>query len=208
MSTMPSTIGDTEFLALYRSVSSTGASILRAGAAFTGAQREALIEDLRSGDSPRARAALASLGMSERLVNKQRRLVAAFAARRPLPQDTGRIRALVEEAVAAAKLSFPDGGGPAPDPLDEITDELGLPDSDDSGGPGSPGGDTGACHDACAAQAAAGAALALTSAITGMVACQALGPFGIVCALGVMASYAYALYSLDAVVDRCVANCG
>lgn len=200
---------DTDFLALYRSTCAMGASILRSSAALTAKQRKALIADLKSGDEARAKAALTLMGTSESVINEQRRLVSNFASRYPLPKDAAQIRKIVKDAVTAAKLSFSDdaGGGPAPDHIDEITDELDLPRSDGSGGSGGSEGNT-ACLNGCKAQAAALATAALIANISALAACTALGPFGIVCAVVAIASYALALYEMDAVIDRCVANCG
>jgi hypothetical protein len=201
---MPPTNVHPDFLALYRSVCLMGASIIRAGAALTPQQKRALIADLKGGDEQRAIAALSSLGTSESVINEQRQLISSLASRHPLPRHVALIKPIVEQGVAAAKLSYPDdaGGGPAEDPLDDLLDEVsGSGGSDDSGG-------NTACLTACQAQAAALATAALTAYIAALVACQALGPFSIVCALVATANYSLALYELDAVVDRCVANCG
>lgn len=203
MNTMPLIEDDTDFLALYRAACTMGASILKAGAALTPTAKQALIADLASGDQARAKAALVLMGTSESVIDEQRQLVSNLAGQHPLPKDAAQIQTLVEDAVAAARLSFPDGGGPAPDPLDEIMDELGLP----SSGSDEPGSNI-PCLNLCKVQAVALAAAALTSYIYALALCTLSGPASVFCAFGATAAYAFAIYQMDAVIDRCVANCG
>jgi hypothetical protein len=200
---------DPEFQAFYRSAASMGASILRTGATLTATHKQAQVAALNSGDSPAARTVLASMGTSQGVIDEQRRLVGSVVTRYQLPKDPAQLATIFRGAATAARWSYPDGGGPAPDPLDEIEDELDLPDSTGSGGSGGSDDDNNSsCYDLCALQAAALAASALTTYTLALAACTAAGPFGIVCALAATASYAIALYEMDAAVDRCVANCG
>jgi hypothetical protein len=173
---------------------------LKSGATLTATQKQALIADLGSGDQARAKTALALMGISESVIDERRRLVNDLAVQHPLFKDTAQIQTFVEDAVA--RLSFPDGGGPAPDPLDEIVDELGLP----SSGSDEPE-DNAACLNLCAAQAAVLAGLALTGYIAALLGCTLSGPFSLFCAFGATALYVQAIYEMDAVIDRCVANC-
>jgi hypothetical protein len=205
----PSVAVDKDIRALYARACTMGAAIVRSGRDLSATQKQALIADLKSGDQARARSALASMGTSLSDLGAQRRLVRRFVSSHPLPKDAAQLGSTVEEFVVAAKWSYTEeeGGGPAPDPTDEIIDELGLPQSDDtSGGTGQPDGT--ACENACAALAAGLIASALATYITASVACQALGPFGIVCFLAASASYGLALYSIDARIDHCIENCG
>lgn len=208
-SPVPPVAVDKDMRALYARACTMGAAIVRSGSDLSATQKKALIADLKSGDQARARSALASMGTSLSDLGAQRRLVRSFVASHPLPTDATQLGSVVEDHVVAAKRSYTEeeGGGPAPDPLDEISDELGLPQSDDtSGGTGQSDGT--ACENACAALAAGLIGSALATYIIAMVACQALGPFGIVCALGASASYGLALYSIDARIDQCIENCG
>lgn len=200
---------DADMRALYGLACTMGASILRSGRDLSKRQKQALIADLKSGDKVRAKAALKAMGTSTGALDEQKRHVRNFVANHTLPTDMAPLRDAVEEHVVAAKMSYTEeeGGGPAPDPTDEILDELDLPESDDtSGGSDDPGGVT--CEEGCGVLAAGLVASALATYIIAMVACQALGPFGIICALGASASYGLALYSIDARIDECIENCG
>jgi hypothetical protein len=201
---------DPDMRALYGLACTMGASILRSGHDLTKRQKRALIADLKSGEEVRAASALQSMGTSASALDEQKRLVRSFVANHALPTDPAQLKHTVEEHVVAAKWSYTEeeGGGPAPDPTDEILDELDIPDSDDTpGGSGDSGGGV-TCEDGCAVLAAGLVASALATYITALVACQALGPFGIICALGASASYGLALYSIDARIDECIENCG
>jgi hypothetical protein len=200
---------DEDMRALYAAACTMGAAILRTGRGLNKRQKQVLIADLKSEDQVRAGAALESMGTSLNALEAQRRLVRSFVSHHVLPTDAVQLRGVVEEHVVAAKWSYTEeeGGGPAPDPTDELLDELDLPDSDDSGGGTDDSGGV-TCEDQCAILAAGLVASALATYITAMVACQALGPFGIVCALGASASYGLALYSIDARIDECIENCG
>jgi hypothetical protein len=204
---------DADFQNAYRAASSFGAAILRSGATMTEADKQDLVADLQSGDAARAGAALAALGATERAIQEQRRLLRRLVERYDVPLDAS-LAGILGDAAVAAKWSYDEehGGGPAPDPLDELEDELGLPgDTGTSGGTG--GGtdtddDNSGCYDLCAAQAAALAASALATYIAALAGCAAGGPFALLCWAVASAGYAVSLYELDAVVDRCVANCG
>jgi hypothetical protein len=192
---------DPDFQALYRPVCSVGASILRSGAALTTAQKHALIADLKSQDSARAKAALASMGISQNVIYEQKRLVSILVARHSLPQDPAQLRPIIKDAVtAAAKLSYSDGSGPAPDPLDEILDELDLPDP--SGGSGS---DT--CGN-CAVEAAVSLAFYQTDYVMALWACTFTGPGWPICVAAATGGYAWALYQVDKSLKSCLATCG
>ena len=202
----PPTRDDPDLLALLRSTCTMGASILRARGALTGTQREALIADLRSGDEERAKAALPLLGIPQSANEEQRRLVSNFVAQHPLPEvGPARVQTIVENAFAVAKMSFPDGGGPAPDPLDEVIDELDLPTQDEPGGSGD---NTAACLAGCQAQAIVLASSAVAIYTGALAACTLAGPLWPVCWAAATAAYALDLYLMDAAIDRCVANCG
>jgi len=205
---------DADFEALYRSVSNIGAAILRAGSKLTTEDKQARVANLQSGDAARARAALNVLGASERVVEEQRRLLRLVVNRHDLPLDAT-LPGTFGDAAVAAKWSYDEehGGGPAPDPLDELEDELDLPGptgSDTSSGSNNDdeSDDNDACYDGCAAQAAVLAASAVATYMAALAVCAAAGPFAIFCWAGATATYAIALYEMDAVVDRCVANCG
>jgi len=201
---------DEDVRALYALACTMGAGILRTGSDLTTSQRRALIADLKSGDRALAEAALESMGTSLTALDKQRQLARSFVTNHDLPTDPAQLAGVVEPYVAAAKWSYSEeaGGGPAPDPTDDLLDELDLPESsDDSGGGDSGGGGGVTCEDGCAVLAAGLVASALATYVTAMIACQALGPFGIICALGASASYGLALYSIDARIDECIENC-
>jgi hypothetical protein len=201
---------DPDFQALYRSVTSIGAAILHAGSSQTTAEKHAVVAALQSKDAARARAALNAIGASGPVIEEQRRLLQQLLNRYDLPLDAT-LPGTIRDAAVAAKWSYDEehGGGPAPDPWEELEDELDIPDSTDSDTSDddeSDGND--ACYDGCAAQAAALAASALAAYVAALAACTAAGPFWPVCWAGASATYVIALYELDAVVDRCVANCG
>jgi hypothetical protein len=201
---------DPDFQALYRSVTSIGATILHAGSTQTTAQKQALVAALQSKDAARARAALNAVGASGPVIEEQRRLLQRVINRHDLPLDAT-LPGTVRDAAVAAKWSYDEehGGGPAPDPLDELEDELDIPDStgSDTSNDDEPDGND-ACYDGCAAQAAALAASAVAAYVAALAGCTAAGPFWPVCWAGATATYVIALYEMDAVVDRCVANCG
>jgi hypothetical protein len=144
------------------------------------------------------------------VIGEQRRLLQRVIARHDLPLDAT-LPGTIRNAAVAAKWSYDEehGGGPAPDPWDELEDELDIPDStgSDTSNDDEPDGND-ACYDGCAAQAAALAASALAAYVAALAACTAAGPFWPVCWAGATATYVIALYEMDAVVDRCVANCG
>jgi hypothetical protein len=200
---------DPDFQALYRSVTSVGAAILRAGSSQTTADKQAVVAALRSKDAARARAALTAVGASGPVIDEQRRLLKLLIHRHDLPLDAT-LPGTVRDASVAAKWSYDEehGGGPAPDPWEELEDELDIPDSTGSDTSDNEPDGNDVCYDACAAQAAALAAVALATYVAALAACTAAGPFWPICFAGATASYAVALYEMDAVVDRCVANCG
>jgi hypothetical protein len=201
---------DPDFQALYRSVTSVGALILRSSSSQTTAEKQALVAALQSKEAARARAALNAVGASGPVIEEQRRLLKRLINRHDLPLDAT-LPGTIRDASVAAKWSYDEehGGGPAPDPWEELEDELDIPDStgSDTSDEAEPDGND-ACYDGCAARAAALAASALAAYVAALAACTAAGPFWPVCWAGATASYVIALYELDAVVDRCVANCG
>ena len=200
---------DPDFQALYRSVCSLGAAMLRAGSTLTTEDKEALVVNLQSGDATGARAALNAVGVSEGVTKEQRRLLRLVADRHHLPLDAT-LPGIFGDAAVAAKWSYDEehGGGPAPDPWDEIEDELGLPDtSSGSNNDDEPDGND-SCYDGCAVLAAGLGASAVTTYAVALAACTAAGPFWPICWAGATATYLIALYEMDAAVDRCVANCG
>lgn len=202
----PTLGNDPDFQALYRSVCVLGARILRVSSKMTTEDKHALVANLRTTDAQRARAALHAVGASERVIEEQRRLLGLVLSRHHLPLGPT-LPAAFGDAAAAAKWSYTDeqGGGPAPDPWEELEDELDLP--PDSTGSDAPG-DNAACYDKCALLAAymGGAAVAAYSAA--LAGCVAAGPFALLCWAGATAVYVSALIGMDAAVDRCVDDCG
>jgi hypothetical protein len=203
---MPPTRDDAEFVALHRNTCAMALSILRAGAALDETQREALIADLRSGDEERGKAALPLLGLSLSALDEQMRLVSNFVAQHPLPdKGPARVQAIIDNAFAAAKLSYSEeeGGGPAPDPLDEILEEIGVPTQD-----GPDGGGNTACFELCEAEGIALHGLAWAVYVAWLAFCTGTGPGWPICVAAASANYALDVYEADKVIKRCVANCG
>jgi hypothetical protein len=175
---------DPDFQALYRSVTSVGAAILRAGSSQTTAEKQALVAALQSKDAARARAALNAVGASGPVIEEQRRLLKRLISRHDLLLDAT-LPGTMRDASVAARWSYDEehGGGPAPNPWEELEEELDIPPaSDTSDDDESDGND--ACYDGCTAQAAALAASALAAYVAALAACTAAGPFWPVCWAG------------------------
>lgn len=199
---------DPDFQMLYRSASSIGTQVLRSGSKLSKDEKKRRIASLQTESPAEAQAALKVVGVSKKFVDEQRRLSTLLIDRYHLPLD-GTLAGTFGDAAAAAKWSHTEenGGGPAPDPWEEMEDELDLPDT--TGGSGdddAPGGGLD-CYDGCAAQAAALGAVAVASYASALAACTLTGPFWPLCVAPATAAYLLALYEMDAVVDRCVANC-
>lgn len=200
---------DADFQHLYLLASRTGANSLLTGRTFTPAQRAALAVQLQSTNSAVQANALHVLGITDQEIATQRQLAAMIALRYDLahnPLAATIVRGATQNY--AARLADPNGGPAQNDPLQDLIEQTGSGSSGgSSGGSGGSGGNGTGCEDLCAVQFAAGAALALTDYIVALVGCQALGPFGIICAAGATAAYAYQLYLLDKANDTCIAKC-
>jgi hypothetical protein len=193
---------DPDFQELYRSVSRIGATILRTGAKMTTKDKLALVANLKSTDADRARAALNAIGASKQVIEKQRQLLGLVVNRHHLALDPT-LPGTFGDAAAAARWTYTDeeGGGPAPDPWDELEDEINVPDSTNSDE------DNAGCYNECAALAAYLGGTAIAAYSAALAGCTAAGPFALLCWAGASAVYVAALIGMDAAVDRCVDNC-